>query len=169
MLAIRAKNISSTTKLFGASKHEKALSDFYESGRAQKCLHNNSAHISAHNAVKISDAETKEAVAEALRKKRHRELEDAYGKACERGKAKGWPMPPRDSYLPPYMSSGMMTGVYFAGDPCVMPMGKGMVGACAAGTCSGGIAAGGCSGPGGFGNGGGCSGAGGNNFGTVGM
>jgi hypothetical protein len=35
-------------------------------------------------------------------------------------------------------------GIYYAGDPSVIPTGIGMAGACAAGTCSGGVAAGGC-------------------------
>jgi hypothetical protein len=43
----------------------------------------------------------------------------------------------------PFMCYPMMGGMYYYGDPCMMPMGAGMPGACVAGTCSGGIAAGG--------------------------
>jgi hypothetical protein len=43
----------------------------------------------------------------------------------------------------PYMSYGYMGGMYYAGDPCMMPMGAGMAGACAQGTCGGGVAGGG--------------------------
>jgi hypothetical protein len=108
--------MSSSAKIFGTSKHEKALNKFYDSGAAKQCPPDSSAHISAHNVVKISESETRAAVIEALRKKRLIELENAYGKACER-KAKGRPIPSRNSYSSPYMSYGMMAGVYYAGDP----------------------------------------------------
>jgi hypothetical protein len=52
--AIRSKHISSSAKLFGTSKHEKILNDFYDSGAAKLCPPDNSAHISSHNAVKGS-------------------------------------------------------------------------------------------------------------------
>jgi hypothetical protein len=160
--AIRSRHISSSTKLFGTSKHEKALNQFYDSGTAKLCPPSNSAHISAHSAVKVEDNDgtTREKVHTALRDMRKVELDNAYERARRRAKAKGREIPPRDEYYygawgypylmyGPYMSMGYMGGVYYAGDPCTMAGGAGMAGNCAAGTCGGGIAAGGCGGPGG--------------------
>ncbi|KUJ24676.1 uncharacterized protein LY89DRAFT_605468 [Mollisia scopiformis] len=153
--AIRSKHISRSNKIFGTSKHEKVLNNFYDSGAAKLCPPDNSAHISSHNAVKVVESEARTAVYAALRRRRELELEEAYKKACKRAQAKGRPIPPRQDYYygawgypylmyGPWMSYGMMGGVYYAGDPCVMPMGAGMAGNCAAGTCSGGVGAGGC-------------------------
>lgn len=152
LLAIRAKHISSSAKIFGTSKHEKVLDNFYNSGAAKLCPPDNSAHISSHSAVKASESATMERVNATLRKRREIELDDAYKKACKRAQAKGRPVPARDQYyygygypymmMYPYMCVPMYGGVYYA-DPYCMPMGAGMAGACAAGTCSGGVAAGG--------------------------
>jgi hypothetical protein len=135
------------------SKHEKVLNNFYDSGAAKLCPPNNSAHISAHNSVKITQSETREMVSASLRKRREVELDDGYKKACKRAQAKGRPVPTRDEYMYgpwgyPYMMYGPymaypMVGMYPWGYPYMMPVGTGMVGACAAGTCSGGVAGGG--------------------------
>lgn len=144
--AIRSKHISSSAKIFGTSKHEKILNNFYDSGAAKLCPPDNSAHISSHNAVKINEDATRALVFGALRKRREKELDDAYQKACKRAKSKGRTIPPRDQYYYgpwgyPYMMYGPwmcypVGGMYYA-DPCMMPMGVGMAGNCAAGTCSG--------------------------------
>ncbi|KAG0645916.1 Glycine-rich domain-containing 2 [Hyphodiscus hymeniophilus] len=169
---IRSKHISSTGKLFGTSKHEKALNNFYDSGAAKLCPPDNSAHISSHNAVKIAESASRAQIYSRLRARRQVELDEAYAKACKRAAAKGRPVPTRDVYYGgmgawgypylmygPYMSMGMYGGgMYYAGDPYCLPMGAGMVGNCCQGTCSGGVAAGGCGGPGGCGSAGGCSG-----------
>jgi hypothetical protein len=73
--------MSSSAKIFGTSKHEKALNKFYDSGAAKQCPPDTSAHISTHSVVKISESETRAAVIEALRKKHLIELENAYEKA----------------------------------------------------------------------------------------
>ena len=170
--AIRSKHISSSAKIFGTSKHEKVLNNFYDSGAAKLCPPDNSAHISAHSAVRVEESATREAVFARLRETRKMQLEDAYKKAVTRARAKGRTIPPRDQYYGaywgypylmygPYMSMGMYGygGMYYAGNPCMMPMGAGMAGNCAAGTCGGGVAQGGCGGPGGCGGGmGGCAG-----------
>lgn len=172
--AIRTKHISTAGRLLGTSKHEKNSNTFYDSGAAKLCPPDNSAHISSHNAVKVEEDATRAAVQARLRRVRETELDSAYAKACKRAKAKGRPIPPRDEYYygawgypymmyGPYMAMPMYGGVYYAGDPCSMPVGAGMAGSCAAGTCSGSVGAGGCGGPGGCGGGGGgcSSGAGG--------
>ena len=149
---------------------------FYDSGAARLCPPDNSAHISSHSAVKPLDTATQAAVSERLRQKQMNDLEAAYQKACARAAAKGRPIPQRrgaaDYYggawgypymmYGPYMSMGMMGGMYYAGDPCTMSVGAGMAGNCCAGTCGAGVAAGACGAPGGCGSSvGGCSGGGG--------
>jgi hypothetical protein len=169
--AIRSKHISSSGKFFGTSKHEKALNNFYDSGAAKLCPPDNSAHISSHNAVKISETAARAQIYDMMRNRRKMEMDAAYEKACKRAAAKGRPVPQREVYYGgmgawgypylmygPYMSMGMYGGgMYYAGDPYCLPMGAGMAGNCAAGTCSGGVAGGGCGGPGGCGTAGGCS------------
>ncbi|KAH8774025.1 hypothetical protein BGZ57DRAFT_894252 [Hyaloscypha finlandica] len=169
--AIRSKHISSAGRLFGTSTHEKVADKFYDSGAAKLCPPDNSAHISAHSAVKALESSTRARVYDAMRARRQQELDTAYDKACRRARNKGRPVPSRDAYYygpwgypymmyGPWMAYGYYPGIYAYGDPYCMPMGAGMAGACAAGTCSGGVAAGGCGGAGGCGTGGGCSGGG---------
>ncbi len=144
-IAIRSKHIGSG-KIFGTSRHEKILNNFYDSGAAKLCPPDNSAHISAHNAVKVQQDGIREKVYDAMRRRRQLERDEAYKKACKRAQSKGRSIPPRDQYYygawgypymmyGPYMAYGMMPGMYYAGDPCVMAQGTGIPGACAAGTC----------------------------------
>jgi hypothetical protein len=165
--AIRSKHISNSGRLFGTSTHEKIADKFYDSGAAKLCPPDNSAHISAHSAVKSIETSTRSVVYDAIRARRQQELDRAYEKACKRARAKNRQVPSRDAYYygpwgypymmyGPWMAYGYYPGIYMYGNPYCMPMGAGMAGACAAGTCSGGVAAGGCGGPGGCGNGGGC-------------
>jgi Glycine-rich domain-containing protein-like len=165
--AIRSKHISSAGRIFGTSTHEKVADKFHDSGAAKLCPPDNSAHISAHSAVKALESSTRAVVYDRMRARRQQELDTAYEKACKRAKSKGRPVPSRDAYYygpwgypymmyGPWMAYGYYPGIYAYGDPYCMPMGVGMAGACAAGTCSGGVAAGGCGGAGGCGTGGGC-------------
>jgi hypothetical protein len=96
--SIRVKHISSVGKIFGVSKHEKVLNNFYDSGAAKMCPPDNSAHISAHNAVRVTDTATRSLVNQRLRKRKELEMEAAYKKACKRAQAKGRPPPPRQDY-----------------------------------------------------------------------
>ncbi|KAF7864055.1 hypothetical protein EAF04_007020 [Stromatinia cepivora] len=160
--AIRSKHIDSSSGFFGTSKHEKVLDSFYTSGAAKQCDPNNSAHISAHSAVRIEESEIRASVLDRLSRKNKSEMNRAYDKARHRAQQKGRTIPPRDDYYCmawgyPYMMYGPYMSpiyvgapVYYAGDPCVMPVGVGMAGACAAGSCGGGVAAGGCGGAGGW-------------------
>ncbi|KAH8680044.1 hypothetical protein BGZ60DRAFT_428328 [Tricladium varicosporioides] len=170
--AIRSKHISNSGKIFGTSKHEKISNTFHASGAAQLCPPSNSAHISSHNAVRAIDDPIGASVYERLRVARQLDLDRSYEKAQKRAKARGETLPPRDQYYyaawgypymmyGPFMAYPMMGGMYYAGDPCVMPVGVGMPGNCAAGACSGAVGAGGCGGPGGCGSGGCGAGAGG--------
>jgi hypothetical protein len=123
-----------------------------------------SAHISAHNAVKFTDAA-------ALTKARVKaaELDKAYHKACARARKNGRNPPPRDEYFYAYAYGyPYFFPIYYpyAVDPCIggatyaapvasADSSSGSYGACAAGTCSG---IGGCGGGGGGGAGGSCGG-----------
>ncbi|CAI6085788.1 unnamed protein product [Clonostachys chloroleuca] len=178
---IRSSHISSIGKALGLSTNDTIANRFHESGAAQQCPPNNSAHISAHNAVsyKLTDPGNAEMIAskkvgDAARRAYQRRLEDKYQKACKRAGKKGRTLPPRDEYYshwgypyymygpyvyPPYYTPGLYPGY----DPYSVPCeGSGCPGACASGTCGGGVASGACGGPGGCGSStGGCSSGGG--------
>lgn len=175
-LAVRAQTHNG--KLFGTAKHEKAHNRFHESGAAKLCPPDNSAHISAHSSVTMVDNPMRSMIIRIARKHHDRELEEAYKKACKRAKAKGRPAPERTEYYQgswgypmlmygPYMSVGLLGGIYYSGDPCVGSVGAGSAGNCALGTCGIGVGiGGGCGGMAygfayGGGVGGGCGGGGG--------
>ncbi|TAQ86885.1 hypothetical protein B7494_g4772, partial [Chlorociboria aeruginascens] len=176
--AIRSRHIEQSSKIFGTSKHEKVLDKFYDSGNAKLCTPSNSAHVSSHPSVRTIQSDIRERVFAAKTLQRKRELDNAYKRAVQRAKAKGRRVPDRGDYYGsawgyPYMMYGPYMapiygygGVYYAGDPCTMAQGTGVVGSCAAGTCGGGVAAGACGGAGGCGGAGasgvgGCGGGGG--------
>ncbi|KAH7336629.1 hypothetical protein BKA65DRAFT_479516 [Rhexocercosporidium sp. MPI-PUGE-AT-0058] len=173
--AVRAQTHAG--KVFGMSKQEKSLQRFYESGAANSCTPDKSAHISAHSSVTMAENPMREVIVRIARKHHDRELEEAYKKACKRAKAKGRPAPERSEYYKgpwnypmlmygPYMSVGLLGGIYYAGDPCVGSFGAGSPGNCALGSCGTGVGIpGSCGGLamgyGIGGGGGGCGGAGG--------
>jgi len=132
------------------SKSEKALQKFHDSGAAKFCEPDKSAHISAHSSVTMVENPLREEIIRIARKNHDRELEEAYQKACKRAKAKGRPAPERSEYYQgpwgypmlmygPYMSVGLMGGIYYAGDPCVGAIGAGAPGNCALGSYAAGI------------------------------
>ncbi|CZS98839.1 related to large-conductance mechanosensitive channel [Rhynchosporium agropyri] len=146
--SIRAQ--THTGKIFGVSKQEKAQNRFHDSGAAKLCPPDKSAHISAHSSVTMVENPLREAIVRIARKHHDRELEEAYMKASKRAKAKGRPAPERSEYYQgawgypmlmygPYMSVGLLGGIYYAGDPCVGSFGAGSPGNCATGTCGSGV------------------------------
>ncbi|KAI1871097.1 hypothetical protein JX265_006137 [Neoarthrinium moseri] len=178
--SVRTSHVSSVGKLFGVSKGDKISNEFYDSGRANQCPPDASAHISAHNAVKYVDADSKRNVALlAMHTAQVARLDENYKKAQKRAEKKGRKLPPRDEYYYywgyPYMMYGpwvypiYYTPGYYYCDPGVATAGTGTPGACAAGSCGGavgsgacaGAAAGGCGGSGGCGAGAACGGGGG--------
>lgn len=167
--AIRAKHVSSIGSILGASKHEKITDAFYNSGGAELCPPDKSAHISSHNAMPVERSELHAKTYDAMTRTRQRQLDQAYEKACKRAIKKGRKPPEKAQFQQdhwgygyygyyPYMGAyiWMTPGLYYG--PMAMPMGTGMYGNCAAGTCGGAVAAGGCGGPGGCGGGCGSSG-----------
>lgn len=148
--AIRARNVSTVSRLFGDDKNEKAADRFYESGQANLCPPENSAHISTHNSVPenyLGEQESRRRVRERIERAREGQLEAAYGKACKRAIKKGRKPPTKNEfrvqhygyeyygqypYATPYASMYMYPyGLYY------MPLAYGGYGACAAGSCGG--------------------------------
>jgi hypothetical protein len=81
------------------SKQDKLVDEFYDSGAAQLCPPSNSAHISAHNAVRAeADSGTRQKVMNTYRAARQRDLDNAYDKACKRAQKKGRPVPDKNAY-----------------------------------------------------------------------
>ncbi|KJK78130.1 hypothetical protein H634G_06302 [Metarhizium anisopliae BRIP 53293] len=151
--AIRASHTSSLNSFLGTSKGDKYAQDFYQSGRAGRCPPDNSAHISAHNAVRSADA-SRGPVSAYLRSRQEESLERNYQKAVKRAEKKGRTLPPRNDYYDHWGYSYFMyspavyplylaPGMYYGWDPCYVHTGAGAWGGCAAGSCGGGgVAAG---------------------------
>ncbi len=71
--------------------------EFHRSGAAKLCPPDNSAHISAHSAVKAAHGSTA-FVQERLLAVRKAKLDENYAKACRRAEKKGRKLPPKDEY-----------------------------------------------------------------------
>lgn len=178
--AVRAANTGTISRLLGVSNQEKAAQAFHESGRANLCPPDKSAHISAHNAVRQQASSHREKVLNHQRDRHHRQLELNYEKACRRAEKKGRTLPPRDEYYDhwgyqyymysPFIYPMYLTpGLYYGWDPGFSSAG-GAWANCAAGSCGSNVSAGSCGGAGGCGGaatascgggGGGCGGGGG--------
>ncbi|RYP89917.1 hypothetical protein DL770_003938 [Monosporascus sp. CRB-9-2] len=173
--SIRASHVSSVGKLFGFSKNQKVSDSFHDTGRANLCPPDASAHISAHNAVRLDDVSPLQAMIRQRRLLRMEQyLEENYRKAQKRAQKKGRELPPFEEYRHnhwgyPYMMYGpwaypiYMTPELYACDPGHVVAGTGAAGACVGGTCGGSAAAGACAGAdvGGCSSGGGCGSCGG--------
>ncbi|KAI0456358.1 hypothetical protein F5B21DRAFT_159247 [Xylaria acuta] len=171
--SIRTSHVSSIANklpIFKSQK-DKAPDIFYESGRAALCPPDNSAHISAHNSVRVTDNDSRRSrIQKQLQLRHQKRLEDNYEKARKRAKQKGRDLPPRDDYYyyywgAPYLLYGpyVYPGYYVCPiyyDPGTVAAGTGYYGACAAGTCGGTVAAGACGGAAVGGCGGGAGGSG---------
>lgn len=121
-------------------------------------------HISAHNAIRITNAnDGSEQAAKKQQVKAH-QLERNYQKACKHAEKRGRAPPERDAYVQTYYAYGHPVILpYYApymGDPCVTEgmyaanpgcanVALGAAGNCAKGSCGGMVAAGGCGGAGG--------------------
>lgn len=71
---------------------------FYTSGQALGCPPGTSAHISAHNAVRLGEASLVERVRSQAHAAQQARLEANFKKAQKRAQAKGRSIPPRDDY-----------------------------------------------------------------------
>ena len=155
-------------KLLGVSNNEKNADAFYNSGAANMCPPDNSAHISAHNAVKIAETDARNKVTRHLRLYQQQKLEANYQKAVRRAEKKGRKLPPRDQYYDHWGYSYFSTfftssqkrvmsrtnslavyspfifplyftpGMYYGWDPCYSAAGAGAWANCAAGSCGNG-------------------------------
>ncbi|KAF5231633.1 hypothetical protein FANTH_13300, partial [Fusarium anthophilum] len=161
--SVRAAHVTSIGRVLKLSHSEKIADKFYESGAADMCPPDNSAHISSHNAVRTSNeglvaASHVEKVQNRLREVQNKRLEENYQKACKRAEKKGRKLPPKDQYYDHWGYSYWMYGPFMA--PVVfvpVAYGYGAAPGCAAGSCGGNAAGGGCAGGGD--GGGGCAGA----------
>ncbi|EGU78881.1 hypothetical protein FOPG_12288 [Fusarium oxysporum f. sp. conglutinans race 2 54008] len=160
--SVRAAHVTSIGRVLKLSHSEKIADKFYESGAADMCPPDNSAHISSHNAVRTSNeglvaASHVEKVQNRLREVQNKRLEENYQKACKRAEKKGRKLPPKDQYYDHWGYSYWMYGPFMA--PVVfvpVAYAYGAAPGCAAGSCGGNAAGGGCAGGG---DGGGCAGA----------
>ncbi|KAK2601781.1 hypothetical protein QQS21_004665 [Conoideocrella luteorostrata] len=94
--SIRASHTSSVASFFGSSKGHKYLEKFHQSGQAKLCPPDNSAHISAHNAVRPIGS--RDMAINFRRSRQEAKLEENYQKARKRAEKKGRTLPPRDEY-----------------------------------------------------------------------
>lgn len=156
---VRSSNTGSLSNMLGVSNQGKVTQNFYDSGQANLCPPDKSAHISAHNAVRNQSLDK---VKNYSKERQQRQLEHNYEKARKRAQRKGRELPPRDQYYDHwgyqyYMYSPFVypmyftPGLYYGWDPGFVSTGAGSWANCAAGSCGGGVAAGACGGPGGCG------------------
>jgi hypothetical protein len=105
--AIRAKHAPSSANPFGKfSRHDKAADEFYKSGAADLCPPDNSAHISAHNAVPAVYDPTMTLIQNRLAVSRRKQLDEAYEKACKRAIKRGRPAPKKDEFVADHYGVG---------------------------------------------------------------
>jgi Glycine-rich domain-containing protein-like len=149
------------------------------------CRPDNSAHISAHNAVRNQWLAGRKVAA-----KQEMKLDASYHRAVYQARAKGKKPPSRDTHAmayvwgypvvvpgyAPYTADPCISGSMYSCNPSCMNTSVGAVGNCVAGSCGGGVSFGGCAGAasgcgagascagggdgGGGGGGGGCGGGG---------
>lgn len=160
---VRTSNTGSLSRMLGVSTQERVTQDFHNSGQANLCPPDKSAHISAHNAVRPQAPSARDRVRDYARARQYRQLELNYEKACRRAGKKGRALPPREQYYDHwgyqyYMYSPFVyplyftPGLYYGWDPGFVASGGGGGWAnCAIGSCAGGVAAGACGGAGGCG------------------
>ncbi|KAI6749455.1 hypothetical protein HG530_015294 [Fusarium avenaceum] len=117
--SVRAAHVSSAGRLLKLSHSEKIADKFYESGAADLCPPDNSAHISSHNAVRSYEeglvaSNHVEKVQNRMRAVQNKRLEENYQKACKRAEKKGRKLPPKDQYYDHWGYSYAMYGPWMA-------------------------------------------------------
>ncbi len=83
------------------SNHDKVSEAFHKSGAARLCPPDNSAHISAHNAVKTHvpiAGDSRALVQQQIAALHRAKLDENYAKACRRAEKKGRQLPPKEEY-----------------------------------------------------------------------
>lgn len=93
--AVRSSLVSSISSLLKTKDH-KVSEKFHSSGAAKLCPPDNSAHVSAHNAVRFAGIAS--AVDQAKRARHARKVEEEYQKARKRAAKRGRELPPKDEY-----------------------------------------------------------------------
>ena len=93
--AVRSSLVSSISSLLKTKDH-KVSEKFHSSGAAKLCPPDNSAHVSAHNAVRFAGIAS--AVDQAKRARHAQKVEEEYQKARKRAAKRGRELPPKDEY-----------------------------------------------------------------------
>ncbi|KAI1328963.1 hypothetical protein F5Y16DRAFT_367741 [Xylariaceae sp. FL0255] len=153
------RDLRRLSKVMPFVKTDKTSDQFYESGRATLCPPDNSAHISAHNAVQVTGATGAESYVMSQARKAHQaRLEENYQKARKRAKKRGRELPGQNEYYysywgspyflyGPYVYPAYYVGpVYYSCPVQMTQCGNGTPGSCAAGSCGGTVHAGACAG-----------------------
>ncbi|KAF4996226.1 hypothetical protein FGRMN_4625, partial [Fusarium graminum] len=101
--SVRASHVSTAGRLLKLSVSEKIADKWYDSGAADLCPPDNSAHISSHNSVRVFDealvaSNQMEKVQNRMRAVHNKRLEENYQKACKRAEKKGRKLPPKEQY-----------------------------------------------------------------------
>lgn len=78
------------------NKDHKVSESFHTSGAAKLCPPDNSAHVSAHNAVRFASIAS--ATEQARRARHAQKVDEEYQKAQKRAAKRGRALPPRDEY-----------------------------------------------------------------------
>jgi hypothetical protein len=144
--AIRARH--SLAQVFGASKVDKPVDDFYSSGQAQLCPPDRSAHISNHDAVHIDvctifpfyipkmrsrSLTTLEPQSTGIRAKvferaqnsQRRSLETGFEAACRKAQKKGRKPPTKREYYHDHWGTPYAIGFPFLAVPVLVAAGAG--------------------------------------------
>ncbi|KAL8408363.1 hypothetical protein RB594_006972 [Gaeumannomyces avenae] len=145
--SVRTSHVSGVGKLLGISKNDQISEKFHTSGRAKLCPPDNSAHISAHNAVRTVAADERgRRLLEHARARHDRMLETSYAKAKKRAEQKGRKLPPQQEYYAHwgyayFMYSPYVYPVYYSPevycgwDHSTVHTGQGEYGNCCQGSC----------------------------------
>lgn len=140
---VRSRNTGSLAEFLRLSTQAKAARDFHDSGRASLCPPDESAHISAHSAVRNKNEDDSSA-----RRRHDRQLELHYQKARGRAHKKGRTLPPRELYYdywgyqyhmysPAACPMHLTPGLYPGWDPGAVSTGTGSWPNCATGSYGG--------------------------------
>jgi hypothetical protein len=100
---IKSREKSAGSRILGSLHADSGLvsDNFHASGAARLCAPNNSAHISAHNAVKTfipEEDEPRRKAYEQMRATQQARLDENYAKACKRAEKKGRKLPSKEEY-----------------------------------------------------------------------
>ncbi|KAI0127876.1 hypothetical protein BJ170DRAFT_702122 [Xylariales sp. AK1849] len=144
---VRAWRISSFGVLLNVSKQAKISQAWYDSGAAHAQPPSQSAHISAHAAVKVNETEARQKVTKQMRALYKSRLEQSFARAVKRATKKGRDLGPKEMNITnwgqdetlegPWCHPHYISSQLYATNPTQIDAGDGVPGGCVAGTCGG--------------------------------